>query len=54
MFREAGFEILECAFEVDKRSLEALPALRLNQRYRSFDPKDLAASVATICARKPF
>ena len=53
MFRQAGFEILECAFEVDDRSLEALKTLRLSERYRSFDPEDLACGSVTICARKP-
>ncbi len=52
MFEAGGFEILLCESEVDERSLKALPSMGLNERYRTFDPVDLATYEMTICARK--
>ena len=52
MFEDAGFEILLCEAEVDDRSLQTLPTMALNKKYRTFDPVDLATYELTVCLRK--
>lgn len=53
IFRNPGFEILYCDSKVDDKSLQVLPGMLLNQRYRTFDPTDLATYEMTVCLRKP-
>jgi hypothetical protein len=52
IFKDAGFEILLCQSEVDEISLKAIPTMRLNKKYRTFDAVDLATYEMTLCVRK--
>jgi hypothetical protein len=53
IFQERDLDILQCESDVDEASVRALSSMRLNKKYRSFNPADLATYVMTICVRKP-
>jgi hypothetical protein len=53
LFQQAGFEIVDRQSAIDDRSLKALETMRLSQRFRNFDKKDLATFGTILCARKP-
>jgi SAM-dependent methyltransferase len=53
LFRQSGFEIVNIETRVDEQALSTLRDLRIANRFRHYDPSDLATSVLTLTARKP-
>jgi len=45
---------VEAKAEVDPRALAALKTMRLDPRFRTYSPDDLATSQLTLTARKPW
>jgi len=53
MLRRSGFEIVREEREVDERSLQALPHMKLATRFLGYSPLDLATTNTFVLARKP-
>jgi SAM-dependent methyltransferase len=49
---DRGFEILFANRDVDQRSLQALSAMRLDEKFAKFKADDLATLTSTVLARK--
>jgi len=53
ILKSSGFRILGTWRTIDKKSLEALPRLKLDRKFAAFSPEQLATSYLWVVAQKP-